>query len=243
MPVSVHTKLLTAFLLVTALFFAMGAVSFRIITGIARQSVLLDEAHRRVDSSRQIEHALAMQLNFTAMALLLRDETTIANVLRENNRFNSTLAQIEEAAPARSATSSSGSGAHQDSVMTTVADIANLIRDDRFDAAMTLQLHNGYPLYTEIEKLVRQVVALEEDEDGGAARERGRGQPAGGRPPDRLPRGLHAAGPASWASSSPGRSSCPCARRTGSSGRWRAATSARPSTFRTVTSSGSWPPA
>ncbi len=161
-PTSVHTKLLTAFLLVTALFFAMGVVSFRIISGIARQTVLLDEAHRRVDSSRHIEHALAMQLNFTAMALLLRDEATIANVLRENNRFNSTLAQIEEAAPAEERTIIERIREHQDSVMTTVADIANLIRDGRIDAAMTLQLHNGYPLYTEIEKLVRQVVALEE---------------------------------------------------------------------------------
>jgi hypothetical protein len=93
-PASVHTKLLTAFLLVTALFFAMGVVSFRIISGIAGQTVQLDEAHRRVDSSRHIEHALAMQLNFTAIALLLRDEATIANVLRENNRFNSTPSTV-----------------------------------------------------------------------------------------------------------------------------------------------------
>jgi signal transduction histidine kinase len=166
-PVSVHTKLLTAFLLVTALFFAMGAVSFRIITGIARQSVLLDEAHGRIDSSRQIEHALAMQLNFTAMALLLRDEATIANVLRENNRFSTTLAQIEEAAPPEERDIIGRIRLHQDVVMTTVADIANLIRDDRFDAAMSLQLSNGFPLYAEIEKLVRQVVALEEEKMAG----------------------------------------------------------------------------
>jgi hypothetical protein len=93
-PASVHTKLLTAFLLVIALFFAMGVVGFRIISDIARPTVQLDEAHRRVDSSRHIEHALAMKLNFTAMALLLRDEATIANVLRENNRFNSTPSTV-----------------------------------------------------------------------------------------------------------------------------------------------------
>ena len=167
LPVSVHTKLLTAFLIVTALFFAMGAVSLGLITGIARQTVQLDEAHRRVDSSRQIEHALAMQMNFSAMALLLRDETTIANVLRENNRFNSTLAQIEQAAPAEERALIERIRANQDSVMTAVADIANLIRDNRIDAAMTLQVHTGYPLYQEIEKLVRQVVALEEERMAG----------------------------------------------------------------------------
>ena len=166
-PVSVHTKLLTAFLIVTALFFAMGAVSLGLITGIARQTVQLDEAHRRVHSSRQIEHALAMQVNFSAMALLLRDETTIANVLRENNRFNSTLAQIEQAAPVEERAIIEEIRANQDSVMTAVADIANLIRDNRIDAAMTLHLRTSYPLYQEIEKLVRQVVALEEERMAG----------------------------------------------------------------------------
>ena len=66
--------------------------------------------HRqRVDSSRQIEHALAMQMNFIAMALLLKDENTIANFLRENNRFNDMLARLEEAAaiPAYSLVTSS----------------------------------------------------------------------------------------------------------------------------------------
>jgi hypothetical protein len=38
LPVSVHAKLLAAFLLVVALFFAMGAASVRITTGIARQN-------------------------------------------------------------------------------------------------------------------------------------------------------------------------------------------------------------
>ena len=95
-PASIHAKLLNAFLLVVVLFVfvAMGAMSVETISRMSRHSRLLDEAHKRVDSSRQIEHALAMQMNFTAMALLLKDEATIGKILRENNRFNSTLAQI-----------------------------------------------------------------------------------------------------------------------------------------------------
>jgi signal transduction histidine kinase len=162
LPFSVHTKLLTAFLLVVILFFFMGAVSLRIIAGIAHQSVLLDEAHRRVDSSRAVEHALAMQMNFTAMALLLQDETAIANVLRENNRFNATLAHLENAGAPAERSLIEKIRVNQDVVMTTVADIANLIRDGRSEAAMSLQLSNGYPLYQEIERQVREVVTLEE---------------------------------------------------------------------------------
>ena len=84
--VSVHTKLLGAFLLVVLLFIAMGALSLQTIARMSRQSQLLHQAHERVDSSRQIEHALALQMNFIAMALLLKDENTIAHFLRENNR-------------------------------------------------------------------------------------------------------------------------------------------------------------
>ena len=96
---SVHAKLLGAFLLVTLLFIAMGALSLQTVARVSRQSQFLHQAHERVDSSRQIEHALAMQMNFIAMALLLKDEGTIANFLRENNRFNSMLARLAEADP------------------------------------------------------------------------------------------------------------------------------------------------
>jgi signal transduction histidine kinase len=163
---SVHAKLLGAFLLVILLFIAMGALSLQTITRMSRQSQLLDQAHERVDSSRQIEHALAMQMNFIAMALLLKDENTIANFLRENNRFNDMLARLEEAAPLEEGQMIQRIRTAQDEILTTVADIANLIRDGKVDEAMTLQLTSGYPQYQQIERLVNQVVKTEEDKMG-----------------------------------------------------------------------------
>ena len=76
----------------------MGAISLQTIAKMASQGQLLDEAHERVHWSQEIQHALAMQMNFTAMALLLRSEATVENILRENNRFNNTLARLEKAA-------------------------------------------------------------------------------------------------------------------------------------------------
>jgi len=162
-PASIHVKLLYAFLLVVLLFFAMGAMSLETISRMSRHSRLLDEAHKRVDSSRQVEHALAMQMNFTAMALLLKDETTIGRILRENNRFNSTLAQIEQAAPPEERDLIQRIRAAQDEVLTSVADIANLLRDGKLAEAMKLQLDSGYPLYERIEGLVGDLVKTEED--------------------------------------------------------------------------------
>jgi signal transduction histidine kinase len=160
---SVHAKLLGGYLLVVLLFIAMGALSLQAIARTSRQSQLLHQAHERVDSSRQIEHALAMQMNFIAMALLLKDENTIAHFLRENNRFNNMLARLEEAAPPEEGQMLQRIRTAQDEILTTVADIANLIRDGKIDEAMTLQLTNGYPQYQQIESLVHQVVKTEED--------------------------------------------------------------------------------
>src|SRR5439155_17814319 len=85
-------------LLVTLLFIGMGVISLQTITKMSSQSQLLDEVHERVHWSQEIQHALALQMNFTAMALLLRDESTVETILRENNRFSNTLARLEKAA-------------------------------------------------------------------------------------------------------------------------------------------------
>jgi len=161
-PASVHAKLLGAFLIITLLFIAMGAVSLEIIARVGRQSHLLDKAHLRVDASRQMAHALAMQMHFTAMALLLKDEPTIAKILRENNRFNDTLVRIEQAAPSEEREIIDRIRAAQEQVLTTVADIANFIRDDKLAEAMALQRGKGVPLYAQIDELVQQVVTIEE---------------------------------------------------------------------------------
>ena len=159
---SVHAKLFSGYMLVTLLFLAMGAMSLQTIAKMSAQSQLLDQVHERVHWSQEIQHALALQMNFTAMALLLRDEATIANILRENNRFNNTLARLEEFARPEERELIQRIRAAQELALTTVADIANLVRDGRVDAAMALQLNKEYPLYLQIEGLVDQVVKREQ---------------------------------------------------------------------------------
>ena len=162
-PVSVHAKLLGAFLLVTLLFMAMGAVTLQTITRMSRQSRLLDQGHERVDWSRQIQHALALQTHFTAMALLLRDEVTIASILRENNEFNNMLAKIEEAAPLEERELIQRIRAAQNEALMTVADIANLVRDNKLDEARTLHVSIQEPLHGQIRGLVNQIVGIEQE--------------------------------------------------------------------------------
>ena len=160
--VSVHAKLLGAFLLIALLLIAMGATSLRSIASVAHQSRLLDQARERVDASRQIEHALGVQMSFTRNALLLRDDATIQSMFRENNRFYDTFNRLETGATPEQRETIQGLRGAQDRVMATVARIAALIRDEKADEAMALHLNEGYPLYREIATLVTRAVRAEE---------------------------------------------------------------------------------
>jgi signal transduction histidine kinase len=159
---SVHAKLLGAFLLIALLLIAMGATSLQSIASIARHSRLLDQARERVDATRQIEHALGLQMNFTRNALLLRDDATIESMFRENNRFRDTFDRLETGAPGDQRETIQRIRTAQDKVMATVARIAALIREDKADEAMALHLNEAYPLYREITTLVTRAVRLEE---------------------------------------------------------------------------------
>jgi signal transduction histidine kinase len=159
---SVHTKLLCAFLLIALLIIAVGATSLQILAAMGRHSRSLDEAHERVHWSQQAEHALALQMHLTAMALVRKDEAAVAQILRENNRFNDTLARIEGAAPSDERTLIQQIRTSQDDAMSVVADIANSIREGKIDDAMYALINREDPLYRTIDGLVRQVVAAEE---------------------------------------------------------------------------------
>jgi signal transduction histidine kinase len=158
---TVQRKLLGAFLLVTLLFLLMGAFSVQTIRKMSQHTDWLDEAHQRVDLSHQLQHSLAMQMHLTGMALLVRNESAVASILRENNRFNDTLARIEEAAPDAERQIIQKIRSGQEEAMTVVADIANLVRDGNLEAATDLQITREDPLYKSIDDLVRQVAQHE----------------------------------------------------------------------------------
>jgi signal transduction histidine kinase len=158
---SVHVKLLAAFLIITALFIAMAGVSLDTIARMAQQSRKMHDAHERVEASQQIEHALARQMHFTAQALLVRDEASIARILRENNRFNNTLEGLEAAATPAERELIQQIRSRQDEAMNVVADIANAIRDGRLDEARAALLGREDRVYREIEGLVGGLVEVQ----------------------------------------------------------------------------------
>jgi signal transduction histidine kinase len=160
-PASVHTKLLVAFLVITLLFIAMTGVSLETIERTAQQSRRMHAAHERVEWSQHVDHTLGRQMHFTALALLLRDEASVARILRENNRFNDALARLEAVGTSQERELIQEIRGRQDGVMNAVADIANAIRDGRLDEARAELLNRQERAYQEIESLVSRLVQIE----------------------------------------------------------------------------------
>ncbi|MGH8850535.1 MAG: HAMP domain-containing protein, partial [Casimicrobiaceae bacterium] len=159
---SVHTKLLGAFLIVTALFIGMALVSLQTLVSATQQSHLLDEAHELVSLAQQSEQALARQMHYTDLALLSQDEAAISRILRENNRFNDRLAKLEAAGTADK-TLVEQIRTSQDDAMAVVADMANAIRDGKLGSVTGALLHRQERLDTEITTRVGLLVAAQQD--------------------------------------------------------------------------------
>ena len=160
--VSLHTKLMSAFLIVTLLFIAMAFVNVRTALGTATQSRQLDEAHQRVAWSQQIEQALARQMHFSVLALLSQDEAAIGKILRENNRFNETLAKLDAAGLREQHGLVEQVRASQDEAMSVVADMANAIRDRNLGNVTRDLLDQQERLDGEITTRVAQLVDTEQ---------------------------------------------------------------------------------
>jgi signal transduction histidine kinase len=159
---SVHTKLLAAFLIVTALFIGMALVSLQTLVSATQQSRQLDEAHELVSLAQQSEHALARQMHYTDLALLSQDEAAISKILRENNRFNDRLAKLEAAGTAdRGLVEQIRTS--QDEAMSVVADMANAIRDGKLGAVTAALLHRQERLDTEITTRVGALVSAQQN--------------------------------------------------------------------------------
>ncbi len=159
---SVHTKLLAGFLIVTLLFITMAVASLLAQVSTTRQSRLLDQAHERVDTAQQVEYSLARQMHFTALALLSQKEAAIARVLRENNRFNSTLASLEAEATTEQHGLIEKIRSSQDDAMATVADMANAIRDGKLGTVTGALLDRLERLDDDITMRVGQLVEAEQ---------------------------------------------------------------------------------
>ena len=159
---SVHAKLLGAFLLISLLLVAVAAMSLQTIRTVSRHGRLLDQAHERVDASRNVEQAVGVRINVMRNALVLQDRPTIEGLLRRDNRFTDTLAGLEDVASASERETIDQIRSAENRMLEMIGQIARLLGDGKTDEAMALHLNEGASLYREIATLVTRVVRSEE---------------------------------------------------------------------------------
>ena len=95
LPVTVHAKLLTAFLAIVLLLIAVGAVGLQTLSAVNRRAEDLVQLQRKIAAYRQLQHDTTGQLYSVASALLVPDDRTLDATLRQLNQFGYDLDRLQ----------------------------------------------------------------------------------------------------------------------------------------------------
>src|SRR2546426_9514517 len=94
-PVSVHGKLVAAFLAMVVLLIIVGAVGLRALTDVNRRAEDLIKLQRKIAAYRQLQHDTTGQLYSVSSALLVPDDRTLNGTLRKLNQFGYDLDRLQ----------------------------------------------------------------------------------------------------------------------------------------------------
>src|SRR6516164_7122076 len=94
-PVSVHAKLLAAFLVIVVLFITVGAAGLRVLSEVNRHTEELGIFQRKIAAYRQLQHNATIHLYRIASALLVTNERTFEATLRQLTQFGYDLERLQ----------------------------------------------------------------------------------------------------------------------------------------------------
>ena len=87
LPISIHTKLLAAFLAMVILLVVMGSVSLATLNGANRRTEELVKLQRNITVYRQLQHDTTAQLYNIASALLVPTDSVLEQTVRQLQQF------------------------------------------------------------------------------------------------------------------------------------------------------------
>jgi signal transduction histidine kinase/CHASE3 domain sensor protein len=156
-PAKVHTKLLIAFLAITVLLIAVGAVGLQALNDTNQRAKDLGELQRKIAAYRQLQHNTTAQLYSVASALLVPDERTLDATLRQLNQFGYDLDRLQFVA--KDEVELLGQVRKEyDQFIKVVSESVDLIRAGKIDAGKQLQNTQANPLAERLERLMNQLV-------------------------------------------------------------------------------------
>ena len=156
-PAKVHAKLLIAFLAITVLLIALGAVGLQALNDTNRRAKDLVELQRKIAAYRQLQHDTTAQLYSVASALLVHDERTLDATLRQLNQFGYDLDRLQFVA--KDEVELLGQVRKDyDQFIKVVSQSVELIRGGKIEAGNQLQITQANPLAERLERLMNQLV-------------------------------------------------------------------------------------
>ena len=93
-PITVHAKLLAAFLAIVVLLIVLGAVGLRVLTGANRRAEELVQFQRKIAAYRQLNHDTIGQLYSVVSSLLKPDARTLD--MRDTPEFMALAHEVRE---------------------------------------------------------------------------------------------------------------------------------------------------
>jgi signal transduction histidine kinase/HAMP domain-containing protein len=156
-PAKVHVKLLVAFLTIVLLLIVLGAVGLQALSQSNRRATDLVELQRKIAAYRQLQHDTTSQLYSVASALLVHDERTLEDTLRQLNQFGYDLDRLQFVAKDEVELLAQVRKDY-DQFTQVVSQAIELIRGGKIAEGNKLQLTQANPLAERLERLMNQLV-------------------------------------------------------------------------------------
>jgi signal transduction histidine kinase len=157
LPVTVHAKLLAAFLAITLLLIIVGAVGLQRLSTVNRRAEDLVQLHRKIAAYRQLQHDTTGQLYSVAAALLVPDDQTLDATLRQLNQFGYDLDRLRFVA--RDEVELLGRVREDyEQFIKVASEVVELIRAGKVAEGREIQLAQASPLADRLERLTNELV-------------------------------------------------------------------------------------
>jgi signal transduction histidine kinase len=156
-PVRVHAKLLTAFLVIVALLIAVGAVGLEELSRVNARAEDLVKLQRKIAAYRQLQHDTTNQLYSVASALVAPEDRTLEATLRQLNQFGYDLDRLQFIA--KDEVELLGQVREDyEKFIGVVTRVIELIRGERGTEGRDLQIKEAGPLADRLERITNQLV-------------------------------------------------------------------------------------
>jgi signal transduction histidine kinase len=156
-PVTVHAKLLAAFLAIVVLLITVGAVGLQTLNAVNRRADTLVQLQRKIAAYRQLQHDTTGQLYSVSAALLIPDERTLDATLRQLNQFGYDLDRLQFVAKDEVELLGRVREDYEQFIK-VVTQVVELIRAGKAAQGREVQLTQAGPLADRLERLTNELV-------------------------------------------------------------------------------------